>query len=216
MRLRKIPNALEILQEHPDYVIITPQNYKGKWHSFFGNMNPIHLEVGMGKGQFIITMAKNHPDINFIGIEVVESIMVKALRKYKREEEKLPNLIFVLLNAQELENVFEKGEVSQIYLNFSDPWPKKRHEKRRLTYSSFLQIFKNILKDDGEIHLKTDNEKFFEYSLVSMSQFGMVFNFVSLDLHKSDFQGNVMTEYEERFSQTGQRIFRLEAKFKKV
>lgn len=213
MRLRKIPNAMEMLKEHSDYVILDGKNNKGKWHSFFCNLNPIHLEIGMGKGQFITTMAKNHPDINFIGVEVVDSIMVKAIRKYKKEE-KLANLIFMLVDAKELENVFEKGEISQIYLNFSDPWPKKRHEKRRLTHHSFLQIFKNILKEEGEIHFKTDNEKLFEYSLVSMSQFGMIFNFISLDLHKSDFQGNVMTEYEERFSQTGQRIFRVEAKFK--
>jgi len=166
----------------------------------------------MGKGQFIIGMAKLNPNINYIGIEVVESIMVKAMKKLK--EEVLPNTILICIDADLLLEVFEYNEIDRIYLNFSDPWPKSRHEKRRLTYKTFLQIFKDILKQNGEVHFKTDNQHLFEYSIKSMSHFQMVFNFISLDLHNSGFEGNVMTEYEERFHGLGQRIYRMEAKFK--
>ncbi|QVK16794.1 tRNA (guanosine(46)-N7)-methyltransferase TrmB [Mycoplasmatota bacterium] len=213
MRLRKIANAEEILKNNPDYVKLEPQEYKGKWNRFFKNENPIHIEVGMGKGQFIIGMAKNNPDINYIGIEVVQSVMVRAVEKLK--EEPLPNVILVCFDASALNEVFETNEVDRIYLNFSDPWPKKRHEKRRLTYKTFLEIFKDILKPNKEIHFKTDNQRLFEYSITSMSHFGMVFNYISLDLHQSDFEGNVMTEYEQRFHNLGQRIYRMEAQFKK-
>ncbi len=212
MRLRKIPNAEEILKNNQNYVILDPEEYKGGWNHFFKNGNPIHLEVGMGKGQFIIEMGKEHPDINYIGIEVVPSVMVRAVQKLK--EETLSNVILVCVDAKQLENVFERNEVNRIYLNFSDPWPKNRHEKRRLTYHSFLTVFKNILKPGGEVHFKTDNQKLFEYSIVSMSKFGMEFKDISLDLHKLNIDGNIMTEYEERFHKLGQRIYRMEAKFK--
>ncbi len=211
MRLRKVANAMEILKGNPDYVILEPQKYKGKWMEYFRNENPIHIEVGTGKGQFIIQMAQKNPDINYIGIEVVDSVILRAVQKLK--ENPLANVILILVDAQVLNEVFSNSEVSRIYLNFSDPWPKNRHEKRRLTHKSFLQIFKDILKADGEIHFKTDNQKLFEYSIVSMSHFGMKFNFISLDLHNSDFLDNVMTEYEERFHKLGQRIYRLEAQF---
>ncbi len=212
MRLRKVANAEEILKNNIDYVKLDPQEYKGKWKEFFKNNNPIHIEVGMGKGQFVIGMAANNPDINYIGIEVVQSVMVRAVEKLK--EEPLPNAILVCIDADSLNEVFANNEVDRIYLNFSDPWPKNRHEKRRLTFKSFLTIFKEILNKNGEIHFKTDNQHLFEYSIMSMSHFGMVFNFISLDLHNSDFENNIMTEYEERFHSLGQRIYRMEAKFK--
>lgn len=213
MRLRKVANAEDILKDNPDYVILNPQSYRGKWQNFFKNNNSIYVEIGMGKGKFIYEMASLYPDINFIGIEVVTSVMVRALQKLKANP--LPNLILVCVDASLLRDVFNENEVDRIYLNFSDPWPKNRHEKRRLTNKSFLEIYKDILNPEGEIHFKTDNQKLFEYSIVSMSQFGMVFNYISLDLHNSDFEENVLTEYEERFSNLGQRIYRLEAKFKK-
>jgi|SRR5690554_2932078 len=211
MRLRKVVNAEEILQENQDYVLLNPQKYKGKWRDYFNNDNPIHIEVGMGKGQFIHKMAQLHPEINFIGIEVVKSIMVRAVQKVKTKG--YSNLILACIDASLLVDVFKENEVARIYLNFSDPWPKNRHEKRRLTYKSFLKIFKFILTKDGEIHFKTDNQRLFEYSIESMSQFGMSFSNISLDLHNSDFENNIMTEYEERFSKMGQKIFRLEGEF---
>lgn len=212
MRLRKVTNAEEILKNNSLYVKLEPQEFKGKWQDYFKNQNPIHIEVGMGKGQFIINMAKNNPNINYIGIEVVQSVMVRAVEKLK--ETLLQNVILVCIDANLLPDVFEKGEVDRIYLNFSDPWPKNRHKKRRLTHHSFLTIFKEILLVNGEIHFKTDNQKLFEYSIMSMSHFNMEFNFISLDLHSSNYEGNIMTEYEERFHSLGQRIYRMEAKFK--
>lgn len=211
MRLRKIKNAEEIIAQHPDLVLQQPEQYKGKWQDVFGNNHPIHMEVGMGKGRYIRDMALKYPEINFVGVEVVPSVMVRAVEKFTPE--RLPNVRLLCVNAEELPNIFEVGEVDRLYLNFSDPWPKNRHEKRRLTYKSFLQIFKTILIPDGEIHLKTDNRGFFEYSLVSMSQFGMVLLDVSLDLHASGYEDNVMTEYEERFVSLNQPIYYAVARF---
>lgn len=212
MRLRKVANANEILQKNPDYVILQPQAYKGKWKQYFNNNNPIHIEIGTGKGKFIHEMAEIFPNINFIGIEVVESVIIRAVQRIKQNP--LPNVILLCVDAMLLNDVFEVNEVSRIYLNFSDPWPKNRHEKRRLTYKSFLEIYQKILIAKGDIHFKTDNQKLFEYSLTSMSEAGMVFKNISLDLHNSNIAINVLTEYEERFSNLGMRIYRLEANFK--
>lgn len=212
MRLRKVANANEILQKNPDYVILQPQAYKGKWGQYFNNNNPIHIEIGTGKGKFIHEMAEIFPNINFIGIEVVESVIIRAVQRIKQNP--LPNVILLCVDAMLLNDVFEVNEVSRIYLNFSDPWPKNRHEKRRLTYKSFLEIYQKILIAKGDIHFKTDNQKLFEYSLTSMSEAGMVFKNISLDLHNSNIAINVLTEYEERFSNLGMRIYRLEANFK--
>lgn len=211
MRLRKVANAEKIITENQDLVILNPQNYQGKWQEFFKNNNPIHIEIGMGKGKFIYEMAKQYQEINFIGIEVIKSVLVRAIQRIKPNP--LPNVILVCVDASLLDEVFCENEVERIYLNFSDPWPKNRHEKRRLTYKSFLEIYQKILKPTGDIHLKTDNQKFFEYSLISMSQFGMKFKFISLDLHNSDFSKNITTEYEERFANLGAKIYRLEAQF---
>ncbi|MCL6586196.1 MAG: tRNA (guanosine(46)-N7)-methyltransferase TrmB [Anoxybacillus sp.] len=211
MRLRNKPWAKDKIAAYPQYIIPNPEQHKGKWQELFGNQQPIHIEIGTGKGQFITGMAKANPHINYIGIELYESVIVSALDKLIEHD--LPNLKLLNINANQLANVFAAGEVTRVYLNFSDPWPKKRHEKRRLTYRSFLALYEQILVDEGEIHFKTDNQGLFEYSLVSFSQYGLILTFVSLDLHRSDFAGNIMTEYEEKFAAKGNRIYRCEAKY---
>ncbi|EIT85505.1 tRNA (guanine-N(7)-)-methyltransferase [Fictibacillus macauensis ZFHKF-1] len=213
MRQRFKPWAKEKLAEHAQIAVADPAALKGKWHEFFGNHHPIHIEVGTGKGQFITGMGTVNQDVNYIGMEIYDSIIVTALDRIIEAE--LPNVKIIRENAQKLTEFFEEGEVDRVYLNFSDPWPKKKHEKRRLTHESFLSIFEHILVDEGEIHFKTDNQGLFEYSLHSMSKYGMTLNQVWLDLHASDYEGNIMTEYEEKFSAKGFRIYRTEAQFKK-
>lgn len=211
MRLKYKPWAKDKLLAHPQYVVHNPEEYKGRWHELFGNDNPVHIEVGTGKGRFISGMAAANPDINYIAVEAYESVIVHALDRLIEAD--LPNLKLLPVNAVELREYFAKGDVSQVYLNFSDPWPKNRHEKRRLTYASFLNIYEDILPQGGEIHFKTDNRGLFQYSLTSMSQYGMILTDVNLHLHDSEFEGNIMTEYEEKFSKKGSRIYRVEAKF---
>ncbi len=212
VRLRNKPWALDYINEHQDVIIPEPENYKGKWHEVFGNNNPIHIEVGTGKGQFVIGMAKQNPDINYIGIELFDSVIVCALEKIV-EAEKPANLRLLKVNGEDLQKFFGKNDVSRVYLNFSDPWPKARHAKRRLTHEGFLAIYESILIDNGEVHFKTDNRGLFEYSLVSMNHYGMKLNYVSLDLHANEPEDNVKTEYEEKFSAKGQPIYRLEYQF---
>lgn len=211
MRVRNRPGAAEMLAAHPNFVISDPTLWKGKWNELFGNDHPIHIEIGMGKGQFITGMAKSHPEINYIGVEMQVSVVSIALDKLI--EQPLPNLKLLHVDGSALTEYFADSEVDQIYLNFSDPWPKKRHEKRRLTYKTFLAVDEQILRPNGEIHFKTDNQGLFEYSLASFSQYGMILKQVWLDLHQSQFEGNIMTEYEEKFSSKGQRIYRVEARF---
>ncbi|EHM36137.1 tRNA (guanine-N(7)-)-methyltransferase [Enterococcus faecium E4452] len=200
-----------MLAAHPNFVISDPTLWKGKWNELFENDHPIHIEIGMGKGQFITGMAKAHPEINYIGVEMQVSVVSIALDKLI--EQPLPNLKLLHVDGSALTEYFADSEVDQIYLNFSDPWPKKRHEKRRLTYKTFLAVDEQILRPNGEIHFKTDNQGLFEYSLASFSQYGMILKQVWLDLHQSQFEGNIMTEYEEKFSSKGQRIYRVEAQF---
>ena len=211
MRVRNRKGATELLEANPQYVILNPTEAKGKWHEIFGNNYPIHVEVGSGKGAFISGMAKAHPKINYIGIDIQKSVLSYALDRVLATD--IPNIKLLWVDGSDLTNYFENGEIDRLYLNFSDPWPKKRHEKRRLTYKSFLNTFKRILPDHGEIHFKTDNRGLFEYSLVSFSQYGMKLNSVWLDLHASDFEDNVMTEYEQKFANKGQVIYRVEAAF---
>ncbi|PKR84345.1 tRNA (guanosine(46)-N7)-methyltransferase TrmB [Heyndrickxia camelliae] len=211
MRLRHKPWAKEKLLQYPDFVVQTPEAYKGKWKEIFQNDLPLHIEVGTGKGQFIYGMAKANPDVNYIGIEMQDSVIVSALEKLL--EEPLPNLKLLNVDGTNLRNYFAKDDVERVYLNFSDPWPKNRHEKRRLTYKTFLKLYEDILVDNGEIHFKTDNQGLFEYSLKSFSEYGLLLKFVSLDLHNSDFENNIMTEYEEKFSARGQRIYRCEVQY---
>ncbi|MFJ7974543.1 tRNA (guanosine(46)-N7)-methyltransferase TrmB [Peribacillus sp. JNUCC 23] len=211
MRLRNKPWADEKLSEFSHFVIANPEEQKGKWRDIFGNDNPLYIEVGSGKGRFITEMAKAHPNVNFIGIEVYKSVIVAALDRVIEAD--IPNLKLLNVDAADLCNYFAKGEVDRLYLNFSDPWPKTRHAKRRLTYKTFLSIYEDILPQNGEIHFKTDNQGLFESSLKSISEYGMLLSYVSLDLHNSDFEGNIMTEYEEKFSKRGSRIYRMEAQF---
>ncbi|AQQ52772.1 tRNA (guanosine(46)-N7)-methyltransferase TrmB [Planococcus lenghuensis] len=215
MRLRNKPRAGAVIGDHPNIVIPEPENHKGKWNEVFGNQHPIHIEVGMGKGQFVLGMAKANPDINYIGIELYDSVLLSALERILDEEEEVPNLRLLNVNAQDMSDFFGKGDISRVYLNFSDPWPKNRHAKRRLTHENFLDLYEQILPEEAEIHFKTDNRGLFEYSLVSMSQYGLILQDVSLDLHANEPEGNVMTEYEEKFSKKGQPIYRLEAKYPK-
>ncbi len=209
MRLRYKPWAKDYIAEHPEYVVSDPKQWRGKWGDRFEKEQPIHIEVGMGKGKFLVEMAQKNPTINFIGVEIQESIIVLALEKVIAE--KLPNIQLLHLNGSDLKEDFEPGEVDRIYLNFSDPWPKKRHTKRRLTYKTFLETYKDILSPDGYLQLKTDNQGLFEYSLVSLSEFKATLMDVSLDLHALNDPDNVTTEYEEKFSAKGNRIYRLRA-----
>lgn len=211
MRLRNKPWAKDALASQPEMVIQDPAQWKGRWHERFGNNNPIHIEIGSGKGQFVSGMARQNPNINYIGIEIQESVLVVALEKALAAD--VPNLQLLHVNGGQVTDYFEDGEVDQIYLNFSDPWPKKRHAKRRLTHESFLVGYEKVLPPFGELHFKTDNRGLFEYSLASFSQFGLVLKQVWLDLHQVEFPGNVMTEYEEKFSAKGHPIYRVEVIF---
>ena len=211
MRLRNKPGAKETILQHPNYILTDGSDWKGKWQERFLKAQPLHIEVGSGKGQFIVEMAKAHPEINYIGIEMQTNAIISILEK--QLEEQLPNLQLLLVDGADLTDYFSDGEVDQVYLNFSDPWPKTRHEKRRLTYKTFLRTYETIAKPKAELHFKTDNQKLFEYSLASVTWYGMTLKKVWLDLHASDFEGNIMTEYEEKFSIKGQPIYRLEAIF---
>jgi len=213
MRLRKIPRAGEYIENRPTLAVVGGEKLKGNWQSLFDEQQPIHIEIGMGKGGFINEMARCNPDINFIGIELYDSVLLRALEKL--EENPLPNLRLLHADAAHLVDVFAKGEIAKIYLNFSDPWPKKRHEKRRLTFERFLQVYKDILIAHGSLQLKTDNDLLFEYSLSSFNGFGMTFTDVCVDVHKDQerYPHNVMTEYEQKFHKLGQPIYLLEAKF---
>ncbi|MGJ7920386.1 tRNA (guanosine(46)-N7)-methyltransferase TrmB [Neobacillus sp. LXY-4] len=212
MRLRNKPWANDKLEQYPQYVITSPELLKGKWKDVFETEQPLHIEIGTGRGRFITEMAKAHPNINYLGIELQPSVIVTALDRLIEAE--LPNIKLLRVNAADVTEFFAKGEVERVYLNFSDPWPKKRHEKRRLTYKTFLKQYEDILIDQGEIHFKTDNQGLFEYSLTSFSDYGLLLKWVSLDLHNSDFEGNIMTEYEEKFSKKGNRIYRAEVKYR--
>lgn len=210
MRLRNVPGARDMIAES-EFTIKDETTYKGRWNEdVFKNENPIHIEVGMGKGQFIITMAENNPDINYIGIEKYSSVLVRAIEK--QEEKQLPNLFFIRMEAENIADVFEKNEVSQIYLNFSDPWPKDRHAKRRLTSVQFLERYEKILKTKGHVIFKTDNRDLFDFSLEQEKEapHWTLLNY-TFDLHNSQYvEGNVMTEYESRFVAKGNPICRME------
>ena len=218
MRLRNIPRADEVLLAH-EAVIKEEENNKGKWKEVFGNENPIHIEIGMGKGRFLMTMAKNNPDINYIGIERYSSVLLRAIEKYDTEEFKsLTNIKFICMDAADIGNVFERGEVKRIYLNFSDPWPKARHAKRRLTSTQFFERYETILASDGTVEFKTDNQGLFEFSLEQVEEAGWVLCSHTFDLHHDELmnEGNVMTEYEEKFSSKGNPICKLIARQKNL
>lgn len=209
MRLKKVKDAKERV-EASEYYVNAPSEYKGKWNELFKNNNPIHIEIGMGKGNFIIGMAKAHKDVNYIGIEMYDSVMVKAVEKLKQEEKPLKNLKLVLIDAMKIDEIFE-SEISRIYLNFSDPWPKAKHEKRRLTSKIFLEKYDRIFKGQKQIFQKTDNNDLFNFSMVSLVENGYELRNVTRDLHSENVSDNIMTEYEEKFSNAGIKINRLEA-----
>ncbi len=194
MRLRKLKNSSEIIN-NSKYIINNPYEYKNKWKEIFNNSNPIHIEIGMGKGKFILENAIKYPNINFIGIEKFDSAISRAIKKI--DEYELNNLKLIRMDACELDKVFDK-EIDVIYLNFSDPWPKDRHEKRRLTEENFLKVYDKVFKKDKVIIQKTDNRKLFEYSLYSLVKYGYKIDYVNLDLHK-DVDDEITTEYEEKF-----------------
>ena len=209
MRLRNVKNAREIVDNSP-FVVHEPKEFKGIYNEVFGNNNPIELEIGMGKGNFIIDKAMKNPDINFIGVERYESVLCRALEKL--EDKQLPNVKIICIDAIELDEVFDK-EISTIYLNFSDPWPKKRHAKRRLTSHVFLPVYDLIFKDEKVIVQKTDNVGLFESSIVSLSTYGYTLEDISLDLASTGME-NSLTEYEAKFMSQGIKINYLKARKK--
>lgn len=209
MRLRNIPGAGEVI-DNSHYCIKEPIELKGKWHDFLGNNNPIHIEVGMGKGRFLMDLARLHPEINYIGIERYTSVLLRAVQKMQEDE--LPNVHFLCIDAATLPDIFDRNEVDRIYLNFSDPWPKDRHARRRLTSSEFLARYDLFLAPDGRIEFKTDNQDLFTFSLEEIeSSDKWHLDASTRDLHHDAAmnEGNIMTEYEEKFSAVGNPICKL-------
>lgn len=210
MRLRNVKNKEDILN-NSKLLVRDYKDYKGKWNKFFNNNNKIYIEIGMGKGDFIFENALKYPDINFIGIEKYDSVIARAIEKIENSDYVVNNLRLIRMDAKEIEDVF-LNEIDRIYLNFSDPWPKKRHSERRLTSNTFLKKYDNIFKNNKEIIMKTDNTSLFEYSLVTLSNNNYKFESISLDLHNSDIVDNIMTEYEKKFTKKGVKINYLKAK----
>ena len=214
MRLRNISGSKEVIAASP-YVIQDPRAYKGRWSELFHNSHPIRIEIGMGKGQFLMEMARRNPQINYIGIEMYDSVLLRALQKRERLETELFNIFFIRMDARELPEVFEQGEVDRIYLNFSDPWPKERHAKRRLTSRQFLRRYEQILLPGAMVEFKTDNRPLFDFSLEEIREAGWILDAHTYDLHHEPVmaEGNVMTEYEEKFSAAGNPIHKLTAHY---
>ena len=208
MRLRHIPGAEQMIEENP-HVVHGAKEKKGTWQQIFGNDHPIRIEVGMGKGQFILEQASRNPDVNFVGIEKYSTVLLKAIRK--REQMELSNIYFLCEDARELAEIFGPGEVERIYLNFSDPWPKARHVKRRLTSTEFFARYDKILAEDGTVEFKTDNTELFNFSLEQIREYGWTVLSYTYDLHHHEEmnKGNIMTEYEEKFSAKGNPINKL-------
>ena len=204
MRRRNVKNAKQRVESHPELVILNPKEYKGKWKSLFNNDNPIYLEIGMGKGKFLLEHAKTNPNINYIGLEKFDSVIVQAVEKIYPCN--LNNILLLNVDAEELLDIFEENEINKIFLNFSDPWPKNRHEKRRLSHANFLNRYEVIL--NGDIEMKTDNRELFEFSLISYNENNWHFDELSLDLHhRSEDEHIITTEYEDRFTQKGNVIY---------
>lgn len=208
MRLKKIKGAFEAVAASP-YCISRPAGQKGKWNAFFGNGHPIRLEIGMGKGQFLTTLARENPDISYLGIERYESVLFRAVQKM--QDAPLENIRFLCVDALLLCDIFAPGEIDRIYLNFSDPWPKERHAKRRLTAAPFLKIYDEILSPDGQIEMKTDNRALFDFSMQTLPAFGFQILAHTYDLYNDATlsRGNVPTEYEQRFQSLGHPICKL-------
>lgn len=210
MQYNKIKDADKIISKSA-YLVKNPSHYKNKWQDFFGNKNPLNLELGMGRGEFIISMAKNNPNINFIGLEICDSQIVNAVKKL--EGQNLPNLKLIHADAKEIDQFFGK-EITTIYLTFSEPWPKKQDEKKRFTHESYLRLYDKIFKKDKHLILKTDNKGLFAYSLESLSQYWYSFDIVSLDLHHDERKiPNIMTDFEHQYFKENRPIYYVEAKF---
>lgn len=212
LRLRYIHGARELIESHPHLVIDKQDNEKLFYEDMFEKQQPVHIEIGIGKGHFIHTLAKRFPDVNFIGIEKFDSVIVRALEK--AIDEPLPNLKLIRVDAEAIPIILKDHTVDRVYLNFPDPWPKERHAKRRLTNRRFLKIYEDLLTETGEIHMKTDNEVLFDYSLEEIMFYGMELTTITRDLHNSDVNCNIMTEFEEKYSQRGNKIFKLTAIYK--
>lgn len=212
MRLRHIQGAEETIASSP-FVIQEPEHHRGTWNQVFGNSHPLEIEVGMGKGRFIMEKASASPDINYIGIERYSSVLLRGLQK--RSEMDLENIYFMCIDAKDMAEIFAPGEVDRIYLNFSDPWPKDRHAKRRLTSRQFLERYHNILKEEGRVIFKTDNRPLFDFSLEEVEEAGWTLEKCTFDLHHSEYlEGNIMTEYEEKFVAKGNPICMLQVFYK--
>ena len=207
MRLRNVPGARETIIENK-FSIQQPEQMKGKWAEVFQNDHPIHIEVGMGKGQFIIEMARRNPEVNYIGIEKYSSVLVRAVEKLEDFEQ--DNLRLIRMDAENIEEVFDKDEVDRIYLNFSDPWPKDRHAKRRLTSPRFLERYSKIFRGNNKIIMKTDNIDLFNYSVESLKEYGYNIDYLTNDLHNSK-ENIITTEYEDKFTSKGIKINYFEA-----
>lgn len=208
MRLRNIPRARDIINTH-SVIIRKPEEQKGCWSEVFGNRAPVYVEIGMGKGQFLLTMAMQHPEINFVGIERYSSVLLRAVELYDTEKFcGLQNVRFICMDARELANIFAPGEAGRIYLNFSDPWPKARHAKRRLTCGEFLSLYDQVLAPRGQVEFKTDNTELFRFSLEQAREAGWQILAHTYDLHHNERmnRGNIMTEYEEKFSAKGNPV----------
>lgn len=206
MRLKCVKGAKEIVESSP-YLILEPEKYKGEFNKIFNNNNPIYIEIGMGKGKFIIENAIKNPNINFIGIEKYDSVIVRAVQKLQDLD--IPNLKLIRMDAEKIEDVFSK-DIDLIYLNFSDPWPKTRHERRRLSSHEFLRRYDSIFKGKKHIIQKTDNRKLFEFSIISYTNYGYNIENISLDLHNDDIKDNITTEYEDKFVSLGQPIYMID------
>lgn len=206
MRLRHVAGQDDIVNQHP-LVNQEPEKYKGRWNEFFGNSNPIHIEIGMGKGDFMIANSKKYPNVNFIGFEKFSGVLLRAVRKVDTIEDEMSNLCFLRLDAIYLLEIFAPGEVSKVYLNFSDPWIKERKAKHRLTHRKFLDIYNVILEDSGLIQFKSDNDMLYEFSLEEVVDSAFKINETTTDLHYSAYlEGNIMTEYETKFVGLGKNI----------
>lgn len=210
MRMRNKPWAIDYLESNDQFVDVN-NNYSKKIKEFFSKDQPLHIEVGTGMGTFITTLAENNPDINYVGIEIDKNVMIRVTEKVV--DLGLENVRLVLLDANKLMDYFNENEVDKVYLNFSDPWPKNRHAKRRLTHSNFLSSYKQLLKENSIVEFKTDNRGLFEFSLISMNTYGMKFENLNLDVHDDEPETNIRTEYEEKFSQRGHKIYWIQASF---
>lgn len=212
MRLRKVRGAIDELLTYTEHFVDLPEENKGKWREFFGNDNPLHVEFGGGKGQFIIGMAEKNPDINYLSIDLYTEVLLKAVKKADKSPAK--NVRFLQYDINHVFDLFEENELDRVYLNFSDPWPKNRHAKRRLTHRNFLDKYKVVLKEEGWVHFKTDNRGLFQFTLNECADLNLKMQAISLNLHEEPELDNVMTEYEEKFSKRGMPIYRIEFSLK--